>query len=121
MARTPKPKDPTKQHWDMSHNPEAKPLGCNGRYGKSGSNRHYYHKTKVCERCRQSARHYERELARGQAYPRRLKPCGTPAAARRHRARKEPMDKACLIAEDRARTERKARQRQRERHAKLAA
>lgn len=92
-------KDPNKQHWNLDHDPEARPLGCNGRYGKSGYNWHKYHKTEPCEACRDSLRHYERELARGQNYPRQLKPCGTRAAAQRHRARGEEPCLPCKLAE----------------------
>lgn len=31
--------------------------------------------------------------------PRELSPCGTPAAVKRHRRKKEPLDEACLRAE----------------------
>lgn len=46
-------------------------------------------------------------------FKRRLKPCGTLAAARRHRSRNEPVDDACVEAEraydrDRKRTQRRA-------------
>lgn len=85
--------------WDLSHDPEARPLGCNGRYGKSGINKHYHHKTDPCEACRESARHYERELRRGQKYPRRLQPCGTRAAALRHRYAGEDVCFPCQVAE----------------------
>lgn len=85
--------------WKFDHDPEAKPLGCNGRYGTSGSAKHHYHKTPPCEDCKASARHYARERARGQKYPRVLYPCGTRPAALRHRAKGEPLCLPCKLAE----------------------
>lgn len=92
-------KDASKQRWNLDHNPEARPLGCNGLYGKSGENLHRHHGTAVCDACRESARHYEREVRRGQKYPRVLKPCGTRAAAERHRANGEEVCYRCKVAE----------------------
>lgn len=84
---------------DSSHDPEARPLGCNGRYGTAGSVRHIRRKEPACEACKASANHYHRERRRGQLYPRRLKPCGTQAAAQRHRYHGEELDFACRLAE----------------------
>lgn len=53
----------------------------------------------VCRKCRASEAHYKREVRRGQKLGRRLEPCGTPAAARRHRVKGELLDTACQIAE----------------------
>ena len=83
----------------MEHDPEERPLGCNGRYGNSGTNKHYYHGETPCDDCRKSARHYQKEVRRGQKYPRMLLPCGTMGAAKRHYARGEPLDAACKQAE----------------------
>ena len=85
--------------WNLNHNPLAHPLGCNGKYGQSGSKQHYKAGEKACAKCRASQRHYMRELRRGQPKPRRLKPCGTWAAASRHRAKGESLDFACRVAE----------------------
>lgn len=93
-----KPKDASKQRWKIDHDPEARPLGCNGRYGKSGWERHRRNGTEVCEACRESQRHYQREAARGQRYPRVLYPCGTHQAAERHRKNGEPVDFPCRLA-----------------------
>ena len=93
-------KDASKQRWNLDHDPEARPLGCNGRYGKSGVNLHRYHKTPYCDACKASARHYEREVRRGQKYPRVLRPCGTRAAAERHRNKGEELCWPCKIAEN---------------------
>ena len=117
MSRTPRTKAHPNARWKLDHDPEALPLGCNGLYGKSGYNKHKYHGTEPCEACKESKRHYERERDRGQNYPRKLKPCGTPAAAKRHRYNKEPLDIACRLAEQRERNE----IRDRKRRAKLAA
>jgi len=85
--------------WDFSHSPVKRPLGCNGKYGASGYNRHLREKTKVCQRCRNSMNHWRRERKRGGIAPRKLQPCGTNAAARRHRTKNEPLDLACRVAE----------------------
>lgn len=92
-------------NWDYSHNPNVRPLGCNGRYGNSGRRRHQRRGEMPCRKCTDSANHYKRETRRGQPMPRRLKPCGTPAAASRHRFHSEPLDFACMVAEARHRTE----------------
>jgi hypothetical protein len=86
------------RRWDLTHNPERRPLGCNGKYGKSGAARHRRHGTKVCLRCRNSASHYTREYRRGAIRPRVLEPCGTNAAAERHRAKGEDLCLACKVA-----------------------
>ena len=84
--------------WDLDHDPDDRPLGCNGRYGKSGAAGHYYRGEPRCDACAASQRHYEKERARGQLYPRVLKPCGTVAAAKRHQGNNEPMDFECSNA-----------------------
>lgn len=94
--------------WNFDHDPEARPLGCNGRYGNSGAVKHNYYKTEACEDCKASARHYARERARGQKYPRVLQPCGTRAAALRHRAKGEERCLPCAVAEAADQAERKA-------------
>lgn len=85
-------------NWDLTHNPNRRPLGCRGRYGPSGAAYHRKHGTKVCARCRNSAKHYAREATRGGIRPRVLKPCGTPAAAERHRAKGEELCFKCKVA-----------------------
>ena len=85
-------------HWDLTHNPMVRPLGCNGRYGKSGADTHRRHGQKVCARCRKSQNHYQREVHRGGIKPRPLKPCGTNAAAERHRINGEELCFACKVA-----------------------
>jgi hypothetical protein len=112
-------KDPSKQRWNLDHDPEARPLGCNGKYGQSGLERHYRHKTEPCEACRESSRHYQRELRRGQRYPRILWPCGTWQAAERHRTKGEPVDWPCAQAYRDYNTE-KARERRARNRAKVA-
>jgi hypothetical protein len=91
--------------WRRDHNPAARPLACNGRYGKSGAERHRREGTTPCRRCKASAAHWAREKRRGGLRPRKLAPCGTPAAANRHRRLGEPVDFACLVAEANYRTE----------------
>lgn len=85
--------------WNTAHNPNVRPLGCNGKYGASGYKAHKRRGTAVCGRCLTSQRHYRAEVRRGQPKPRRLKPCGTWAAAARHRHNNEPLDFACSVAE----------------------
>lgn len=106
-------KHPEQQRWNFDHDPESRPLGCNGLYGKSGAAKHRYRKEPVCDACKASQNHYERELNRGQKYPRVLKPCGTPAAALRHRYNNEPLDLACHEALLAARRKRHAARRAR--------
>lgn len=91
--------------WRMDHNPFARPIGCNGKYGVSGVQRHRKAGTEQCKRCRESAAHYRREMRRGGITPRKPQPCGTPAAAHRHRANGEPVDFACHVAEANYRAE----------------
>lgn len=90
--------------WRLDHDPSARPLGCNGRYGGSGATLHYKRGETACDKCKASASHYKRERRRGERNPRRLKPCGTPAAAARHRVNGEPVDFACHLAEANYRT-----------------
>lgn len=85
-------------NWDLTHNPERRPVGCNGRYGKSGADKHRYNGEKVCAKCRASQNHIAREYKRGGIRPKPLKPCGTNAAAERHRAKGEPLCFDCKVA-----------------------
>lgn len=82
-----------------THDPEAKPIGCNGKYGQSGYKTHRRRGEDVCSKCNRSKNHYQREVRRGQTYPHRLRPCGTKAAAVRHRKLGEALDFACRVAE----------------------
>lgn len=91
-------KNPALQRWDLSHNPDKHPLGCNGKYGKSGANKHQRDGTPTCRKCKDSENHYWREKKRGHPKPRILHPCGTPAAARRHRRKGEPLCFPCKVA-----------------------
>lgn len=85
--------------WDLTHNPAARPLGCNGRYGRSGARTHYRNKQTPCPPCQTSQNHYQREHRRGAHKPRTPKPCGTNAAAKRHQRHGEPTCFPCRIAE----------------------
>jgi hypothetical protein len=85
--------------WNLDHNPAVRPLGCNGRYGNSGKSAHKNRGEPNCARCKASAAHYARERRRGGIKPRKLEPCGTHAAAERHRAKGEPIDRACRLAD----------------------
>lgn len=82
-----------------SHDPLVRPLGCNGKPGYSGGDKHRRQGTVVCGLCREAANHARREARRGQPYPAPLYPCGTPAAAKRHRRKGEPIDLRCAVAE----------------------
>jgi len=89
-TRTPHPN----QRWRLDHDPENRPLGCNGRYGGSGRKKHFRAGTPTCDACKASNAHYQREFRRGQPNPRpKPQPCGTNAAAHRHR---EAGEKPCL-------------------------
>lgn len=92
--------------WDLTHNPDRRPLGCNGKYGRSGAALHERAGEPVCKRCRNSINHYKRERRRGQLSPRKLQPCGTKAAAVRHRKKGEPLCFPCRIAEAAEKAER---------------
>jgi hypothetical protein len=95
MAR---PNNPHK-NWLFSHDPEARPLGCNGRYGTSGRVAHERRGEPVCPACRDSSNHYRREAKRGNpGSGRRLQPCGTNAAAKRHRRKGEKECLPCAVA-----------------------
>lgn len=90
---------PKRGPWRLDHDPEARPLGCNGAYGVSGARRHKRRGESACRACLDSAAHYLREYRRGQPKPRVLKPCGTWGAAQRHRVKGERLDMACVEAE----------------------
>lgn len=87
------------KRWDFTHSPARRPLGCNGKPGDSGRKAHRRKDEPVCDKCRQASNHAKRERNRGQLNPRRLQPCGTPAAARRHRYNNEALDFDCQLAE----------------------
>lgn len=85
--------------WLLSHDPEARPRGCNGKYGPSGRVAHQRRGEAPCELCSESLKHYRRERKRGHpGTGRRLQPCGTPAAAKRHRRKGEPVCFKCRVA-----------------------
>lgn len=92
--------------WRKDHDPLSRPLGCNGKYGGSGGMKHHREGTEICDDCRESAAHYMREKRRGGIKPRRVKPCGTPAAAQRHRGKGEATCFKCRVAEANDRAER---------------
>lgn len=106
--------------WRKDHDPAAKPLACNGKYGASGSQRHRYHGEKPCEKCRESEAHMRREARRGQRHPKVLYPCGTWQAAKRHQKRGEEIDYPCKLARAKYERELRAEKRAAER-AKVAA
>jgi hypothetical protein len=85
--------------WRLDHDPENRPLGCNGKYGDSGRKVHRRRGEDICDKCRQSANHVVRERRRGSPNPQRINPCGTPAAARRHRLHGEKPCLDCYTAE----------------------
>lgn len=85
--------------WNLDHDPLTRPLGCNGKPGDSGRNAHRRRRETPCEKCREASNHAKRERNRGQPHPRWLHPCGTPAAARRHRHNNELLDIPCQLAE----------------------
>jgi hypothetical protein len=96
---------PKRGPWKLDHDPEARPIGCNDAYGTSGATRHRRRGEQACQKCLDSAAHYLREYRRGQPKPRALKPCGTWAAAQRHRIKGEDLDFACRLAESKYKAE----------------
>ena len=87
-------------NWDLTHRPDSRPKGCNGKYGSSGVKLHARRGTKACKLCRASTNHYRRELKRGQPLRRApLQPCGTHAGYRRHERRGEEKCFKCRAAE----------------------
>jgi hypothetical protein len=100
------------KNWKRDHDPEAQPLGCNGKYGGSGRKMHQRAGTPTCHKCRASNSHYQREFRRGQPAPRpRPKPCGTMAAAHRHREAGEKPCLDCYAAEAKYHADLRERQR----------
>lgn len=85
--------------WRLDHDPTKRPNGCNGKPGDSGRNRHKRRNEPTCQQCREAANHANRERRRGQPLPRPLHPCGTFAAATRHRNKNERLCIPCQIAE----------------------
>ena len=88
------------------HDPYARPLGCNGKYGASGTRAHKRRGEPPCPACSESNGHYVYETKHGGRRPRKLQPCGTNAAAMRHRRKNEPLCFACQVAQARDRNER---------------
>ena len=98
--------------WRLDHDPYARPLGCNGKYGGSGRKLHERARTPNCDQCRASNAHYQREHRRGQPTPRPTpQPCGTMAAAHRHRERGEKPCQDCYTAEAKHHAELRAKKR----------
>lgn len=101
-----------KAGWREAHDPEARPLGCNGKYGVSGAQRHDRAGEERCEACRESCNHYKREQRRGGLVKRRPPACGTYPAVSRHKRRSEPLDFACRVAQARYRAKNREQHRQ---------
>lgn len=90
---------PSKLRWRLDHNPFEQPLGCNGKPGRSGANRHRHIGEKPCRTCKDAENHWVREKRRGGTKKgRKVHPCGTYGAAQRHEVNKEPLDFACRVA-----------------------
>ena len=85
----------------------VRPLGCNGKYGGSGTLKHQRHGEPVCRKCKTSKNHYNREYKRKGIIFYKPQPCGTPAAAKRHRRAGEPVDFKCRLAESEYKRQRK--------------
>jgi len=86
------------KNWDRTHNPEARPLGCNGKYGTGGAKAHRRRGEPVCDACRASEAHYGREYRRGQGTRRLKYGCGTWQRHEQHRRKGEPIDLPCRLA-----------------------
>ncbi|QPK40190.1 hypothetical protein SEA_JINKIES_59 [Arthrobacter phage Jinkies] len=100
------------KNWRVEHDPFERPLGCNGKYGTSGSKAHRYRGEPTCDKCRASETHYGREYRRGQGLGRPIYPCGTWQAAARHNRRGEPLDFPCRAARSRYRARLRAEREQ---------
>jgi hypothetical protein len=87
------------RRWRLDHDPAARPLGCDGRWGHTGADRHRKKGEAVCAACKTSAAHYAREHRRKALRKKALQPCGTPAAAQRHREKGEPVCFKCRVAD----------------------
>ena len=85
------------KNWKPDHDPFTRPLGCNGKYGTSGSKKHRRNNQAPCDPCKASEAHYACELRRGQGLPRHINPCGTNAAYKRHLEHGEPIDFTCRV------------------------
>lgn len=99
------------KNWKRDHDPGTPPVGCNGKPGDSGRKKHRRAGTEQCAKCREAAAWAARERRRGQGLPRPLHPCGTPAAAKRHRDNGERLCVPCAIAEARYHAENRAKHR----------
>lgn len=88
------------------HNPYARPLGCNGKYGASGTTAHRKRGETPCAACSESNGHYVYETKTRGLKPRKLQPCGTNAAAIRHRRRGEELCFPCRLAQAKDRNQR---------------
>ena len=86
------------KNWKQDHDPFARPLGCNGKYGTSGTKKHRRQNQTPCAACKASEAHYACELRRGQGSPRLIQPCGTNAAYKRHTTRGEKPCFKCAVA-----------------------
>lgn len=73
---------------------QLKPHGTNAAYA-----RHIKAGEEACGPCKHAHNQDEKARLAGTLPPVELKPCGTLSAARRHRAKNEPMDAACHQAE----------------------
>lgn len=98
--------------WRFDHDPFARPLGCNGKYGGSGVQKHRHYGTPPCKDCLESIAHYKRERRRGGLKPKQPAPCGTYGGAAQHKAKKEPTCFKCRVAEAAYRAEHRSKQRE---------
>ena len=83
-------------------------LGCNGKFGESGYNKHRRNGTTRCFKCRASRSQWLRFKKPPKA-PRPRHECGTMRAVWQHRERRETLDAACKATENKYDRERKRR------------
>jgi hypothetical protein len=101
------------KNWDYTHDPDARPTGCNGKYGKSGAQRHRREGEDPCPRCPRchaSAAHYMREYRRGALMNVKPGGCGTYGGTAMHKAKGEPTCFKCRVAEAAYRAELREKQ-----------
>lgn len=87
-------------------------LGCNGKFGESGYNKHRRAGTIACRKCLNSRNQWYRfKKPPRQPGPKQRAVCGTMRAVWQHLRHKETMDEACKLAHNTYDRERKRQQR----------
>jgi len=94
-------------------------LGCNGKFGESGYNKHRRAGTVPCRKCLDSrAQWYQHKKPIREVIPVNRAECGTIRAAWQHKRRRETLDEPCREAIRAYDREQKRKQKQRKRGSK---